>query len=77
MTATTNTLGFHSHDHASCITDCVGQVDRLCQAQGLQFTPVRRRVLEILLEGAYDILDVLRAEGLDRSRRWYIARWIF
>lgn len=65
----TETLGFHTHDHAACITGCVTEVDRLCRAQGLQFTPVRRRVLEILLEahrarGAYDILDVLRAEGL-------------
>lgn len=65
----TETPGFHSHDHAACIADCVAEVDRLCREQGLHFTPVRRRVLEILLEthrarGAYDILDVLRAEGL-------------
>lgn len=65
----TDTLGFQTHDHAACIQQCVAQVDSLCRARGLQFTPVRRRVLEILLEahrarGAYDILDVLRAEGL-------------
>ncbi|MRX51024.1 transcriptional repressor [Paracoccus sp. S-4012] len=39
-----------------------------CRARGLQLTPIRRRVLEILLEegralGAYEILDRLRAEG--------------
>lgn len=40
-----------------------------CAARGVQFTPVRRRVLEILLEshtamGAYEVLDRLAAEGL-------------
>ncbi|MCZ4351820.1 Fur family transcriptional regulator [Roseovarius aestuarii] len=65
----TDTYGFHSHDHSACIADCVAHVDQLCRAQGLQFTPVRRRVLEILLEahrarGAYEILDILRNEGL-------------
>lgn len=39
-----------------------------CTKEGLNFTPQRRRVLEILLSshksmGAYDILEVLKAEG--------------
>jgi Fur family transcriptional regulator, zinc uptake regulator len=42
--------------------------DRCAKAK-LQFTPVRKRVLEILLEkhmalGAYDILEVLSADGM-------------
>jgi len=62
-------IGFQTHDHASCISDCVAIADSRCKAQGLQLTPVRRRVLEILLQqhqslGAYDILDHLREEGL-------------
>ena len=62
-------IGFQAHDHASCISDCVAIADSHCEAQGLQLTPVRRRVLEILLQqhqslGAYDILDHLREEGL-------------
>ncbi|OUS38011.1 Fur family transcriptional regulator, partial [Rhodobacterales bacterium 56_14_T64] len=62
-------IGFQAHDHASCISDCVAIADIHCKAQGLQLTPVRRRVLEILLQqhqslGAYDILDLLREEGL-------------
>lgn len=62
-------LGFEHHDHHACIADGVALADAFCAAQGLQFTPVRRRVLEILLEqhtalGAYDILNVLRDEGL-------------
>ncbi len=43
--------------------------DEACVARGLRMTPVRRRVLEILLEahtamGAYDVLDRLAGEGL-------------
>ncbi|QGX99265.1 transcriptional repressor [Roseovarius faecimaris] len=62
-------IGFDQHDHKSCITSGLSAVDRYCDARGLQFTPVRRRVLEILLQehramGAYDILDILRAEDL-------------
>lgn len=57
------------HDHARCIADAMAHVEAHCAAEGLQLTPVRRRVLEILLEqhralGAYEILDRLRAEGL-------------
>ncbi|MEI4261908.1 Fur family transcriptional regulator [Roseovarius sp. D0-M9] len=60
---------FHAHDHAGCISSGLKMAERQCAAEGLQFTPVRRRVLEILLGehkalGAYDILEVLRAEGL-------------
>lgn len=63
-----DSIGFQKHDHAACIADTVAKVESYCRAEGLQFTPVRRRVLEILLEqhhalGAYDILDRLRAEG--------------
>ena len=43
--------------------------DAICKDAGLRMTPTRRRVLEILLEqhramGAYELLDILRAEGL-------------
>ncbi|RPE66296.1 Fur family zinc uptake transcriptional regulator [Pacificibacter maritimus] len=62
-------IGFASHDHNSCIADAVKSVDAACAASGLQFTPVRKRVFEILLEehralGAYEVLDRLRSEGL-------------
>ncbi|EDZ44403.1 zinc uptake regulation protein [Rhodobacteraceae bacterium HTCC2083] len=47
----------------------MAQIEAHCAKEGLQLTPVRRRVLEILLHehralGAYDILDKLRSEGL-------------
>lgn len=60
--------GFEQHDHRSCIRDGIAEVEAYCARGKLQFTPLRRRVLEILLEGhrtmgAYEILDVLREEG--------------
>ena len=63
------TIGFSKHDHSHCIIASVDAVAARCVAEGLQFTPVRRRVLEILLQkhramGAYDILEILRADGL-------------
>jgi len=61
--------GFDEHDHGSCIHTAMKAAEAKCHADKLQFTPVRRRVLEILLQehralGAYDILDQLRTEGL-------------
>ncbi|SFE58004.1 Fur family transcriptional regulator [Roseivivax sediminis] len=60
---------FETHDHHSCIADGVAAAAQICNERSLQFTPTRQRVLEILLSehkamGAYEILDVLRAEGL-------------
>lgn len=64
-----NTIGFETHDHRSCIKDGLEAVADYCAAQKLQFTPVRRRALEILLQqhramGAYEVLDKLREDGL-------------
>lgn len=62
-------IGFHSHNHDECIKSGVERAARACAQAKLQFTPVRQRVLEILLSqhkalGAYEVLDVLRQEGL-------------
>ncbi len=64
-----NPIGFSSHDHAGCIRGSVAVVEAECAARGVRLTPVRRRVLEILLQdhralGAYEVLDRLREEGL-------------
>jgi len=61
--------GFAKHDHAECVTSALAEAETACAARGAQLTPVRRRVLEILLEhhnalGAYDILARLSDEGL-------------
>lgn len=63
------TLGFTSHDHSTCVQSALRAADANCAARQVQLTPVRRRVLEILLEahaamGAYDVLARLDAEGL-------------
>lgn len=63
------THGFERHDHKNCIASGIATVEAQCGEQKLQFTPVRRRVMEILLTehralGAYEILDHLRDEGL-------------
>ncbi|NRP12710.1 Zinc uptake regulation protein [Aliiroseovarius sp. xm-m-379] len=63
------TLGFAKHDHHSCIHTALEAAQAHCAREGLQLTPVRKRVLEILLDrhtalGAYEILDMLRAEKL-------------
>ena len=61
--------GFHKHEHKACVNTAMTRAEDVCAADGLRLTPLRRRVLEILLEshralGAYDVLDRLRAEGL-------------
>ena len=60
--------GFHHHDHFKCVEDALQALQTHCSAEGLKFTPLRKRVFEILLEehkalGAYDILARLREEG--------------
>lgn len=60
--------GFAPHDHASCVDQAMTAAEGYCETHKLRFTPIRRRVLEILLEehralGAYEILDRLKQEG--------------
>jgi Fur family zinc uptake transcriptional regulator len=62
------TKGFSPHDHTACVSDALAAADQLCKKNGLRFTPVRRRVLEILLEehralGAYTVLEQLSEDG--------------
>jgi Fur family transcriptional regulator, zinc uptake regulator len=59
---------FSTHDHTHCTGDVLAQAEVLVATRGLRLTPVRRRVLEILLEahralGAYDVLNRLATEG--------------
>lgn len=61
-------LGFESHDHSDCIDTALAAAEAQCRANGLHLTPIRLRVLAILLEhhramGAYEILDVLGSGG--------------
>lgn len=64
-----DTIGFASHDHSSCVRSALAAAEATCTLHSVQLTPIRRRVLEILLEnhaamGAYDVLARLDAEGL-------------
>ena len=59
---------FLHHDHAHCAGQTLERAEAEAARRGLRFTPVRRRVLELLLEnhramGAYEVLDRLAAEG--------------
>lgn len=59
---------FRPHDHAHCVAQSLAQAGELARAKGLRLTPVRKRVLEILLErhgamGAYEVLERLSDEG--------------
>lgn len=67
-TATSAPVGFQVHDHAACVDEALSAVKERCATEGLRLTPVRRKVLEILLRehraiGAYAILDFLREAG--------------
>ena len=62
-------IGFEEHNHAACAANIIATAEAYCSTKKLQFTPTRRRVLELLLEehralGAYDILQRLSNEGL-------------
>jgi Fur family zinc uptake transcriptional regulator len=61
-------VGFAGHDHDACLASAMQSAEAYCDAHKLQPTPVRRKVLELLLEkhqalGAYAILDLLREAG--------------
>ena len=61
-------IGLTTHNHSTCINDAIATAETYCRKKGLRFTPIRRKVLEILVQehraiGAYTILDRLRKNG--------------
>lgn len=61
-------VGFEKHNHAQCVSHALKAAEARCSNEGLRLTPVRRKVLELLLQehralGAYAILDLLREAG--------------
>jgi len=63
---------FEKHNHRRCLKGGMDDARTICRRQGLRLTPVRARVLEILLEshkalGAYDILGKLDMGGMGRQ----------
>jgi Fur family zinc uptake transcriptional regulator len=58
----------HDHDHDLCIDTALAAAAELCRRRGARFTPLRRRVLELVWGGhapvgAYQVLDRLRHDG--------------
>jgi Fur family zinc uptake transcriptional regulator len=56
------------HDHDRCTHDAVAHAEAICAARKERLTPIRRRVLEALLEshaplGAYELIDRLAEDG--------------
>ncbi len=59
---------FFPHDHGACIEAALTRAEAICRTRGLRLTPLRRRVLEILLAGhramgAYAVLEALGRDG--------------
>lgn len=55
------------HNHGQCVARALALAEARCAEQGVQLTPIRRRVLELVWSGhapigAYDILSRLAAE---------------
>jgi Fur family zinc uptake transcriptional regulator len=69
MTIHTNSKPFHpnssEHDHSECVTEALGTAEHLCIERGVQLTPIRHKVLELIWEShkavkAYELLDRLK-----------------
>jgi Fur family transcriptional regulator, zinc uptake regulator len=62
---------FHApdHDHTRCTADALAHAEALCRERAQRLTPIRRQVLEVLLEshrplGAYEIIDRAATDGV-------------
>ncbi len=62
----------HPHDHSHCVSEALDAAEQLCARDGVRFTALRRRVLELVWQshkplGAYDVLDTLAREDGRRA----------
>lgn len=53
------------HDHNECVSDAMVIAEHLCMERGVQLTPIRHKVLELIWEShkavkAYELLDRLK-----------------
>lgn len=65
-------LAHTSHNHQTCINTALINAGEICAAKNVRFTPLRKRVLELLWGNhktvkAYDILEILHRE--DKSAK--------
>lgn len=54
-----------SHDHKACINNAIHQAEQLCIERGVQLTPIRHKILELIWEShqavkAYDLLERIK-----------------
>jgi len=53
------------HDHQQCVSKALGTAEHLCLLRGVQLTPIRHQVLELIWSShkavkAYDLLDLIK-----------------
>jgi Fur family zinc uptake transcriptional regulator len=53
------------HNHKECVSEALGIAEHLCVERGVQLTPIRHKVLELIWEShkavkAYELLDRLK-----------------
>lgn len=65
MTTSFQPLIFNQHDHAHCIQQALETASQLCGQRGVQLTPIRKQVLELIWSShktikAYELLDRIK-----------------
>ena len=55
------------HDHEKCVSEALGTAEQLCVVRGVQLTPIRQQVLELIWEShkavkAYELLDRIKPQ---------------
>ncbi|UJJ33002.1 Fur family transcriptional regulator [Halopseudomonas maritima] len=60
------------HNHAHCVSHALSAAEQVCARDGVRFTALRKRVLELVWQshkplGAYDILETLSREDGRRA----------
>jgi len=69
MTAAAEAPHNHSHpsehDHKKCVSEALGTAEHLCVVRGVQLTPIRHQVLELIWDShkavkAYELLDRIK-----------------
>ena len=58
---------FSGHDHKKCVSEALNTAAQLCMVRGVQLTPIRHQVLELIWDShkavkAYDLLDRIRPQ---------------
>jgi Fur family zinc uptake transcriptional regulator len=62
---------FEVHDHSHCVSNALSKAELRCEQNAAQLTPLRRLVLELILNvhrplGAYDLLEQLASRTQKR-----------